>query len=101
MAKLTSSETGFGLTSSFCVVLQIPCVGFGFDDCVVLELGVSDFHPGVDYTYCPGLYGAAANSAAKLRLTGASVDLLLYPKQKEIQTCRSNQSLPYGLCHAE
>lgn len=71
---------------------QIPCVGFGFGDCVIVELlkecdKLPDFAKpsGVDYVVCafsPDLYGAAANIAGKLRQTGAIVDLMPTPKKK-------------------
>lgn len=70
---------------------QIPCVGFGFGDCVIMELlkdhgKLPNFTgSGVDYVVCsfsPELYGKAANIAMKLRLTGASVDLMPTPKKK-------------------
>jgi histidyl-tRNA synthetase len=70
---------------------QIPCVGFGFGDCVIMEL-LKDHNKlpkftgsGVDYVVCafsPDLYGQAANISMKLRMTGASVDLMPTPKKK-------------------
>jgi histidyl-tRNA synthetase len=62
----------------------VPCVGFGFGDCVIMEL-LRDLGkvaaPGreVDYVvaaFKPDMFGAATQVAAKLRETGASVDLL-------------------------
>jgi len=70
---------------------QIPCVGFGFGDCVIMELlKEKKLLPeykgtGVDYVVCAfdsTLYGAAANIAAKLRGCGWSVDLMPTPKKK-------------------
>jgi histidyl-tRNA synthetase len=70
---------------------QIPCVGFGFGDCVIVELlketnKLPDLNmAGVDYVVCAyaeNLYGAAAGIAAKLRETGAVVDLMPTPKKK-------------------
>lgn len=70
---------------------QIPCVGFGFGDCVIMELlkecgKVPDFSmAGVDYVVCafnPDMYGAAASISYKLRMLGASVDLMPTPKKK-------------------
>jgi len=73
---------------------QIPCVGFGFGDCVIVELlkecnKMPDFSKpsGVDYVVCaysPDLYGAAANIAGKLRALngGTTVDLMPTPKKK-------------------
>ena len=64
---------------------QIPCVGFGFGDCVIMELlrdcdKLPDFkNAGVDYVVCaysPELYGAAAKISAGLRACGWSVDLM-------------------------
>ena len=70
---------------------QVPCVGFGFGDCVIMEL-LKDHGKlpkftgsGVDYVVCafsPDLYGQAANISLKLRMTGASVDLMPTPKKK-------------------
>lgn len=69
----------------------IPCVGFGFGDCVIMEL-LKDCKKlpifpgsGVDYVVCafsPDLYGKAANIAMKLRMNGATVDLMPTPKKK-------------------
>jgi histidyl-tRNA synthetase len=70
---------------------QIPCVGFGFGDCVIMELlkecgKLPEFKgSGVDYVVCaysPDLYGAAAKISAGLRATGSTVDLMLTPKKK-------------------
>jgi histidyl-tRNA synthetase len=67
----------------------IPCVGFGFGDCVIMEL-LNDLNKvaaparNVDYlvaAYKPEMYGAATRVAAALRNTGASVDL--YPLDKK------------------
>lgn len=67
----------------------IPCVGFGFGDCVIMELlndldKVAAPKRNVDYlvaAYEPGMYGAATRVAAALRESGASVDL--YPLDKK------------------
>eukprot|EP00529_Nitzschia_sp_RCC80_P000787 CAMPEP_0113507826 /NCGR_PEP_ID=MMETSP0014_2-20120614/36676_1 /TAXON_ID=2857 /ORGANISM="Nitzschia sp." /LENGTH=548 /DNA_ID=CAMNT_0000403469 /DNA_START=28 /DNA_END=1674 /DNA_ORIENTATION=+ /assembly_acc=CAM_ASM_000159 len=70
---------------------QIPCVGFGFGDCVIMELlkeigKVPDFSmAGPDYVVCalnPQMYGAAANISWKLRMLGKTVDLMPTPKKK-------------------
>mmetsp|Transcript_28136 Transcript_28136/g.52813 ORF Transcript_28136/g.52813 Transcript_28136/m.52813 type:complete len:541 (-) Transcript_28136:64-1686(-) len=70
---------------------QIPCVGFGFGDCVIMELlkecgKLPDFSlSGVDYVVCafnPDLYGAACNISWKLRMNGATVDLMPTPRKK-------------------
>jgi len=71
---------------------QIPCVGFGFGDCVIVELlketnKLPDFTKpsGVDYVVCAyslDLYGAAAGIANSLRQLGWTVDLMPTPKKK-------------------
>jgi histidyl-tRNA synthetase len=69
---------------------QIPCVGFGFGDCVIMELlqdlkKVPDLSTGVDYAVCaysPEMYGKAASISAGLRDCGWSVDLMPTPKKK-------------------
>jgi histidyl-tRNA synthetase len=71
---------------------QISCVGFGFGDCVIMEL-LQELNllpsftgsSGVDYVVCaysPDLYGSAANIAGRLRACGWSVDLMPTPKKK-------------------
>ena len=69
----------------------IPCVGFGFGDCVIMELlkecnRLPEFQgSGVDYVVCafsPDLYGSAASISSKLRSLGSSVDLMPSPKKK-------------------
>jgi histidyl-tRNA synthetase len=76
---------------------QIPCVGFGFGDCVIMEL-LQELNKipahvqrtGVDYVVCaysPEMYGKAASIAAGLRgiITGSTmttVDLMPTPKKK-------------------
>ena len=69
---------------------KIPCVGFGFGDCVIMEL-LNDLNLtpepnlGVDYVVCsfsPELYGKAASISAGLRQLGATVDLMPTPKKK-------------------
>jgi histidyl-tRNA synthetase len=69
---------------------QIPCVGFGFGDCVIMELlkecgKMPDLSSSLDYVVCAysaDLYGIAAKVAAALRQTGKSVDLMPEPKKK-------------------
>ncbi|GKZ00283.1 hypothetical protein MPSEU_000981200 [Mayamaea pseudoterrestris] len=69
---------------------QIPCVGFGFGDCVIMELLkehnlLPQLNVGVDYVVCAfqdDLYGAAADIAARLRTCNWSVDLMPTPKKK-------------------
>lgn len=67
----------------------IPCVGFGFGDCVIMEL-LRDLNKvaaparNVDYVvaaFKPEMFGAATRVAAALRKSGASVDLL--PQHKK------------------
>ena len=69
---------------------QIPCVGFGFGDCVIMELlkecdKLPEFKgTGFDYVVCaysPDLYGTAAKISAGLRSCGWSVDLMPEPKK--------------------
>ena len=71
---------------------QIPCVGFGLGDCVIMELlkackKLPDCSKpdGVDYVVCaynPNLYGISAGIAQNLRQNGSTVDLMLAPKRK-------------------
>lgn len=71
---------------------QIPCVGFGFGDCVIMELlqdlnkiPTSVTQSGVDYVVCafvPEMYGKAASISAGLRNLGCTVDLMPTPKKK-------------------
>ena len=71
---------------------QIPCVGFGFGDCVIMELlqdlnkiPASVKQSGVDYVVCafiPEMYGKAAGISAGLRKLGCTVDLMPTPKKK-------------------
>mmetsp|Transcript_1892 Transcript_1892/g.2788 ORF Transcript_1892/g.2788 Transcript_1892/m.2788 type:complete len:698 (-) Transcript_1892:1922-4015(-) len=70
---------------------NIPCVGFGFGDCVIMEL-LNDLNlvprftgSGVDYVVCAynqDLYGKAAWIASQLRASGKKVDLMPTPKKK-------------------
>lgn len=73
---------------------KIPCVGFGFGDCVIMELlketnNLPDFTDEglVDYVVCaysPDLYGTACRVAAGLRGSPLKprVDLMPDPKKK-------------------
>jgi histidyl-tRNA synthetase len=69
---------------------QIPCVGFGFGDCVIMELlkecnKMPTLLFNLDYVVCAynaELYGTAAKVAAALRRCGKSVDLMPEPKKK-------------------
>ncbi|KAJ8601917.1 hypothetical protein CTAYLR_008098 [Chrysophaeum taylorii] len=68
---------------------QIPCVGFGFGDCVILELLddkrlVPELKPEVDFVVCPFSrkeQTAVAMVASKLRESGFSVDVALSPRK--------------------
>jgi len=68
---------------------KISCCGFGFGDCVIVELLkelklLPDFTPTVDYVvapWSPELYGAAAGIARQLRELGKTVDLMVIPKK--------------------
>jgi len=65
---------------------EVPCVGFGFGDCVVMELlkerkVLPDLPPSVDMVvaaYNADMMGKAMNVARRLRLAGKSVDV--YPE---------------------
>lgn len=69
---------------------EVPCVGFGFGDCVVAELlkekGVVPNLPAtVDYVvaaYNQEMAGKALNVARRLRLGGAKVDVFPEPAKK-------------------
>ena len=63
----------------------IPCLGFGFGDCVIMELlrelgKLPDFsQSGPDYVLCAydgNLHGKACLIASKLREHGSPVDLM-------------------------
>lgn len=64
--------------------VQVPCVGFGFGDCVITELFkdrnlLPDLSPKVDFLVgaWKGISGGALQVARQLRLSGASVDVML------------------------
>ncbi len=64
--------------------VQVPCVGFGFGDCVIIELlrdrgMLPDTKPRVDFLVgaWKGMQGGALAVARQLRRSGASVDLML------------------------
>lgn len=69
---------------------QIPCVGFGFGDCVIMELlkecnKMPTLSFDLDYVVCAynaELYGTAAKVAAALRRCEKCVDLMPEPKKK-------------------
>ncbi|KAF4708337.1 hypothetical protein FOZ63_007097, partial [Perkinsus olseni] len=63
---------------------EIPCVGFGFGDCVIYELLLErgllpDIPHRVDFVVAAykGMYGQALEVAAGLRSGGATVDMML------------------------
>merc|ERR1719498_630110 len=64
---------------------EIPCVGFGFGDCVILELLkekglLPGFPPAIDYVVAPfnkDMMGSAMNVANRLREAGKTVDVYL------------------------
>jgi len=72
---------------------EVPCVGFGFGDCVVVELlkelnVMPDLPRVVDYvvaSYDNETYGHSCKVAKKLRSMGASVDMLLLPTEKKVK----------------
>jgi len=72
---------------------EVPCVGFGFGDCVIVELlkelnVMPELPRTVDYVvaaYDDETYGHACKVAAKLRQIGASVDMLLLPTEKKVK----------------
>jgi histidyl-tRNA synthetase len=80
------------LLSLYGATKQVPCVGFGFGDCVVLELLkeldlMPDLPRTVDYVvaaYDQETYGHSLKVAQKLRQNGASVDVLLLPVGKKV-----------------
>jgi histidyl-tRNA synthetase len=64
--------------------VQVPCVGFGFGDCVITELlkdrgMLPDTKPRVDFLVgaWKGMSGSALQVARQLRRSGASVDVML------------------------
>mmetsp|Transcript_9944 Transcript_9944/g.16017 ORF Transcript_9944/g.16017 Transcript_9944/m.16017 type:complete len:633 (-) Transcript_9944:229-2127(-) len=73
---------------------EVPCVGFGFGDCVIMELlkelnllpsVVEKTKRRVDFVVAPfndDLYGPACSVANTLRENGFSVEMLLEPQKK-------------------
>jgi histidyl-tRNA synthetase len=64
--------------------VQVPCVGFGFGDCVIVELLkdrnlLPDTKPRVDFLVgaWKGMRGGALQVARQLRLSGATVDVMM------------------------
>eukprot|EP00467_Chlorarachnion_reptans_P022551 CAMPEP_0114506614 /NCGR_PEP_ID=MMETSP0109-20121206/11521_1 /TAXON_ID=29199 /ORGANISM="Chlorarachnion reptans, Strain CCCM449" /LENGTH=616 /DNA_ID=CAMNT_0001685213 /DNA_START=125 /DNA_END=1975 /DNA_ORIENTATION=+ len=82
------------LLSLYGSVKEIPCVGFGFGDCVIMELlkelkllpeVKEKVRRRVDFVVAPfnqDLFGAACSVANKLRMGGFSVDMLQTPMKK-------------------
>lgn len=72
---------------------EIPCVGFGFGDCVIVELLkdldiVPDLPRQVDYvvaSYDDETYGHSCKVATALRESGATVDMLMVPTAKKVK----------------
>jgi histidyl-tRNA synthetase len=82
------------LLSLYGAVTEVPACGFGFGDCVVVELlkdkGILPNLPKrVDFVvaaFNESMQGAAMKTTALLRDGGAQVDLLLEPKKKVANT---------------
>jgi len=82
------------LLSLYGAVSEVPAVGFGFGDCVVVELlkdkGILPSLPKkIDFVvaaFNPSMQGAAMKTASLMRAGGAKVDLLLEPKKKVTAT---------------
>ena len=78
-----------GLMQLYGSPVKVPCVGFGFGDCVIKELlmemdKMPPTTPSVDFVvaaFDKSMYGASLNVAQKLRAVGHSVNLLLTVKQ--------------------
>jgi len=72
---------------------EVPCVGFGFGDCVISELLsqrelLPDIPPRLDFVVAPygaAMLGSAMSVALKLRQAGASVDTMLEPRRRVAQ----------------
>jgi histidyl-tRNA synthetase len=70
--------------------VEMPCVGFGFGDCVVMELlkekgVVPELTQSVDYVvaaFDASMMGHAMSVARQLRLAGKSVDIFTEPGKK-------------------
>jgi len=69
---------------------EVPCCGFGFGDCVIIELlkekqVIPEFPATVDFVvaaYSPDLMGKAMNIARRLRQAGKTVDIHSDPGKK-------------------
>ena len=69
--------------------VQVPCVGFGFGDCVIVDLLkeknlLPDTKPRVDVLVgaWKGMRGGALQVARQLRLSGATVDVMMEESKK-------------------
>ena len=82
------------LLSLYGAVSEVPACGFGFGDCVVVELlkdkGIlPDLPKSVDFVvaaFNDSMQGAAMRATHLMREGGANVDLLLEPKKKVANT---------------
>jgi len=82
------------LLSLYGAVSEVPACGFGFGDCVVVELlkdkGIlPDLPKSVDFVvaaFNENMQGAAMRATRLMREGGANVDLLLEPKKKVANT---------------
>jgi len=71
-------------------VKQVPCCGFGFGDCVIIELlkekqVIPQFPATIDFVvaaFHPDLMGKAMNIASRLRQAGKTVDVHSEPGKK-------------------
>lgn len=69
--------------------VSVPCVGYGFGDCVIIEVLkdkglIPDLKPRVDFLVgaWKGMTGGALQVARQLRLSGASVDVMMEESKK-------------------
>jgi len=70
--------------------VPVPCVGYGFGDCVIIEvlrdkgLIPADLKPRVDFLVgaWKGMQGGALQVARQLRLSGATVDVMMEESKK-------------------
>jgi len=81
------------LLSLYGATKEVPCVGFGFGDCVIVELlkelnVMPELPRTVDYViaaYDSETYGHSCKVASVLRDMGASVDMCLIPTEKKMK----------------
>jgi histidyl-tRNA synthetase len=69
--------------------VPVPCVGYGFGDCVIIEVLkdrglIPELKPRVDFLVgaWKGIRGGALQVARQLRLSGASVDVMMEESKK-------------------